>query len=49
MADYAVEGVDNPRLAGGLAGVIGILVTLGLAGGLALAVRRRGPHDADAE
>ena len=36
MADYAVEGVDNPRLAGGLAGVIGILVTLVLAGGLAL-------------
>ncbi len=28
MADYAVKGVDSPRLAGGLAGVIGILVTL---------------------
>lgn len=47
MADYAVKGVDDPRLAGGLAGVIGILVTLALAGGIALAVRRREPQDAD--
>ena len=47
MADYAVKGVDNPGLAGGLAGVIGILVTLALAGGLAFAVRRRVPQDAD--
>lgn len=47
MADYAVKGVDDPRLAGGLAGVIGILVTLAIAGGLALAVRRRGPQDSD--
>ena len=49
MADYAVKGVDDPRLSGGLAGVIGILVTLALAGGLALAVRRRDPQDTDAE
>ena len=49
MAGYEVKGVDDPRLSGGLAGVIGILVTLGLAGGLALAVRRRDPQDADAE
>lgn len=41
MADYRVDGVDDPRLSGGIAGVIGILVTLALAGGLALAVRRR--------
>ena len=47
MADYAVKGVDDPRLAGGLAGVIGILVTLAIAGGIALAVRRREPQDAD--
>ena len=47
MADYAVKGVDSPRLAGGLAGVIGILVTLVIAGGLAFAVRRREPQDAD--
>ena len=43
MADYAVTGVDSPRLAGGLAGVVGVLVTLGLAGGVAYAVRRRQP------
>lgn len=49
MADYQVRGVDDARLSGGLAGVIGILVTLALAGGLALAVRRRDPRDADAE
>ena len=48
MADYAVKGVDDPRLAGGLAGVIGILVTLAIAGGIAFAVRRREPQDSDA-
>lgn len=49
LADYQVRGVDDARLSGGLAGVIGILVTLVLAGGLALAVRRREPQDADAD
>jgi len=48
MADYAVKGVDSPRLASGLAGVIGILVTLVIAGGLALVVRRREPQDSEA-
>ncbi|HEX6148725.1 PDGLE domain-containing protein [Nocardioides sp.] len=43
MADYSVKGVDSPRLAGGLAGVIGVLVTLALAGGIGYAVRRRRP------
>ncbi|GAA1476309.1 hypothetical protein GCM10009623_07550 [Nocardioides aestuarii] len=47
MADYAVKGVDDQRLAGGLAGVIGIGVTLLLAGGIAFAVRRRGGSGAD--
>lgn len=49
MADYAVKGVADPRLSGGLAGVIGILVTLAIAGGIAFAVRRREPQDADVE
>lgn len=49
MAGYEVKGVDDPRLSGGLAGVVGIVVTLALAGGLALAVRRRGPRDADVD
>jgi cobalt/nickel transport protein len=44
MADYSVEGVDSPRLAGGLAGVVGVGVTLLVAGGLGYAVRRRRPR-----
>lgn len=43
LADYAVRGVDNPRLSGGLAGVVGSLTVLVLAGGLFLALRRRAP------
>lgn len=42
FADYQTEGVDNARVSGGLAGVLGVLITLLLAGGLAFAVRRRG-------
>ena len=41
LADYSTEGVDDPRLSGGIAGVAGVLVTLALMGGLAMAVRRR--------
>ena len=40
-ADYQVRGVDNRRLAGGLAGVFGVLITLIVAGGIGYAVRRR--------
>ena len=47
MADYSVKGVDSPRLAGGLAGVTGVLVTLVLAGGLGYAVRRRRPRSGE--
>jgi len=42
LSDYQVKGVENDALAGGLAGVIGALVVLVLAGGLAFAVRRKG-------
>ena len=41
LADYGVAGVQNARLSGGVAGVIGVLVTLLLAGGLTWLVRRR--------
>lgn len=41
LAGYSAEDVDDPRLSGGLAGVIGVVVVLVLAGGLAFAVRRR--------
>lgn len=51
LADYAVSGVDDGRLSGGLAGVIGVAVTLVLAGGVTLLVRRRtgGPADDGAD
>ena len=45
LADYAVSGVDDGRLSGGLAGVIGVLLVLALAGGLTLLVRRRPARD----
>ena len=41
LADYGVAGVRDARLSGGLAGVIGVLVTLLLASALAWVVRRR--------
>lgn len=42
LADYAVAGVDDERLSGGLAGVAGAGVVLLITGGIAYAVRRRG-------
>lgn len=42
LADYGVQGVDNARISGGLAGIIGSVVTLVIAGGLAWGLRRRG-------
>ena len=41
LADYGLAGVSDDRLSGGLAGVVGVLVVLVLAGGLALLLRRR--------
>ncbi|TYP86021.1 PDGLE domain-containing protein [Blastococcus xanthinilyticus] len=41
LADYLVDGEEN-RLSAGAAGVIGVVVTLALAGGLTLVLRRRG-------
>ena len=41
LADYSVSGVEDGRLSGGLAGVLGVLATLVLAGGLTLLLRRR--------
>ncbi|MEU6039105.1 PDGLE domain-containing protein [Actinomadura sp. NPDC047616] len=49
LGDYGVKGVDNARLSGGLAGVIGVGAVLVVSGGLFWAVRRRRAHaDADA-
>jgi hypothetical protein len=47
LAGYDTDGLGNRRLSSGLAGVAGTLVVLVLAGGLALAVRRRGSDDQD--
>lgn len=41
LEDYNVSGVDNERISGGLAGIIGALVVLTLSTGLFAVVRRR--------
>lgn len=46
LGDYGVQGVDDARLSGGLAGVIGVGVTLLAGGGLFWFVRRRTAADA---
>jgi cobalt/nickel transport protein len=45
FADYQTKGVDDERLAGGIAGVAGVAVVLVLMGGLAFALRRRRTHE----
>ncbi|KAA0930649.1 energy-coupling factor ABC transporter permease [Streptomyces apricus] len=41
LADYGVEGLDNARMSGGLAGVIGVGVTVVAGTGIFWTVRRR--------
>jgi hypothetical protein len=41
VAGYAVKGVDNGRLAKGLAGAAGVLITLGGGGALFVGLSRR--------
>ncbi len=43
FADYRTAGIDDDRLSGGLAGVVGALTVLVLGGGLFWILRRRGP------
>lgn len=45
LADYGVEGVDDDRLSGGLAGVIGVGLTVVAGTGVFWAVRRRRTAD----
>jgi hypothetical protein len=47
LADYQAKGVENDRLAGGVAGVAGAFVVLLVTGGLIYAVRRREPTPAN--
>lgn len=42
LADYQTSGVDDARLSGGIAGVVGVLVMLLLSTGLFWTLRRRG-------
>jgi hypothetical protein len=41
LADYGVQGIDNARLSGGLAGLVGVGVTLAVGSGVFVLVRRR--------
>jgi cobalt/nickel transport protein len=45
LAGYTTSGVDDERLSGGLAGVVGVVVVLALTAGLAQVVRRRRTDD----
>jgi cobalt/nickel transport system permease protein/cobalt/nickel transport protein len=45
FAGYETKGVGDARLSGGMAGVVGSLVVLALAGGAVFLVRRRRPAD----
>ena len=47
LAGYETKGVADGRLSGGVAGVLGSLVVLALAGGGALVVRRRRTRPTD--
>ncbi len=49
LADYQTSGVDDARISGGLAGVIGVVVMLLLSTGLFWLVRRRGTDDVDSD
>ncbi|SCK38845.1 cobalt/nickel transport system permease protein [Streptomyces sp. WMMB 714] len=48
LADYGIADIADARLSGGLAGVIGVGVTLAVGSGVFVAVRRRRPEDAPA-
>jgi cobalt/nickel transport system permease protein/cobalt/nickel transport protein len=48
FAGYSTDGIDNPRLSGGVAGVVGSLTTLLVGGGLFWLLRGRSrARDAD--
>ena len=47
FAGYATRGVDDARLSGGIAGVVGVAAVGALAGGLFMALRRRNRDEQD--
>lgn len=44
VADYSTKGLENERVSGGVAGVVGSVLVLALAGGLFRLLGRRGSH-----
>ncbi|MBU2667113.1 PDGLE domain-containing protein [Actinoplanes bogorensis] len=47
LADYGIRGIDNEYLSTGLSGVLGVLITFGIGGGIFWLVRRRGTVASD--
>ncbi|EAP99124.1 putative ABC-type cobalt transport system, permease component [Janibacter sp. HTCC2649] len=47
FAGYGTAGVDNARLSGGLAGLVGVVVVALISFGLMYLLRRRGSRDDD--
>ncbi|SCG68714.1 PDGLE domain-containing protein [Micromonospora coxensis] len=47
LADYGVAGIDDGFLSTGLSGVLGVLLTFAIGGGLFWLLRRRGPAGPD--
>ena len=45
FAGYETKGIDDERLSGGVAGVVGALLVLVVGGGLFRVLRRRTPRD----
>ena len=45
LADYGVKGVENERLSVGVAGLIGVVATGAISGGLFLLLRRKNPKN----
>ena len=45
LADYGVKGLENERLSVGVAGLIGVVATGAISGGLFLLLRRKNPNN----
>jgi len=45
LADYGVKGLENERLSVGVAGLIGVVATGAISGGLFLLLRRKNPKN----